>query len=122
MENDGFFNEFMTNAIEETDSITNENYYNAIQEAFDAREMFLIFFDKIANKLKKFRKDELAVDYNKELEENEKSLLEGDFMDENEKILSTGTFTQPIWERTKFVNNQTPIFQLIIKIRFYKKV
>ena len=111
MENDGFFNEFMIGKIEANDSISDgDKYYEAIQNAFDAKEMFLIFFDKIANKLKAFRKDEMAVDYNRELEENEKSLLEGDFMDENEKILSNGTFTQPIWERTNFVNNQTPSF------------
>lgn len=77
-------------------------YATALGEAEEARDEYIFFFDQIAHRLREYKKEEYSTDYYEEEEENEKSLLEGDFMDDNEKILATNNFAMPIWDRTNF--------------------
>jgi hypothetical protein len=77
-------------------------YKEALNIAEDARDNYIFFFDEIAKELREHTKEEYSTDYYKDEEENEKSLLEGDFMDDNEKILATNNFAMPIWNRTTF--------------------
>jgi hypothetical protein len=100
LNSNGNFNKYMSDKLKE--DITISIFNTAVKDAFNAKEAFIFFFDEIANKLREYKKDESAVDYYKEMEENEKSLLEGDFMDENETILARGNRAMPIWDRTLF--------------------
>ena len=78
------------------------DYYTALGKAEEARDEYIFFFDEIAHRLREYKKEEYSTDYYEEEEENEKSLLEGDFMDDNEKIMATNNFAMPIWDRTTF--------------------
>ena len=84
------------------DQIVGELYATALGEAEEARDEYIFFFDQIAHRLREYKKEEYSTDYYEEEEENEKSLLEGDFMDDNEKIMATNNFAMPIWDRTTF--------------------
>ena len=77
-------------------------YATALEKAEEARDEYIFFFDQIAHRLREYKKEEYSTDYYEEEEENEKSLLEGDFMDDNEKIMATNNFAMPIWDRTTF--------------------
>ena len=79
-----------------------DGYKKALAMAEGAKDDYIFFFDEIAHRLREFRKEEYKTNYYEDEEENEKSLLEGDFMDDNEKILATNNFTMPIWDRTTF--------------------
>tara|TARA_B100000795_G_scaffold269545_2_gene259260 strand:- start:3702 stop:6902 length:3201 start_codon:yes stop_codon:yes gene_type:complete len=98
------FKEYMALQMEEIDE---NDIKTALDDAFKAKEEFIFFFDEIANKLREYKKDESALDYYKEEEENEKSLLEGDFMDETETVLAQGNIAMPLWERTTFKPGST---------------
>jgi len=82
--------------------IDGELYEKAFTHAEDARDGYIFFFDQIAHRLREYKKEEYSTDYYEEEEENEKSLLEGDFMDDNEKIMAANNFAMPIWDRTTF--------------------
>jgi len=94
------FAEYIEDNIETTN--LSEKYKEALTLAEDARDGYIFFFDEIAQRLREYKKEEYSTDYYKDEEENEKSLLEGDFMDDNEKILATNNFSMPIWDRTDF--------------------
>lgn len=84
MLNNGYFNEYIS------EELNNFSYYDtiyqeALDEAYDAKEMYLIFFDEISNKLKKYKKEEFDQDYYDE--DEGKDFLEGGIMDDNETIL-----------------------------------
>jgi len=94
------FAEYIENEI--NDPIVDNDYANALEKAEEARDEYIFFFDQIAHRLREYKKEEYSTDYYEEEEENEKSLLEGDFMDDNEKIMATNNFAMPIWDRTTF--------------------
>lgn len=99
MSENAVFSEFIDNNIN-IDLST--KYKDALKLAESAKDDYIFFFDEIAHRLREFRKDEYKTNYYEDGEENEKSLLEGNFMDDNEKILATNNFTMPIWDRTTF--------------------
>ena len=94
------FAEYIGNKI--NDPIVDNDYATALGKAEKARDEYIFFFDQIAHRLREYKKEEYSTDYYEEEEENEKSLLEGDFMDDNEKIMATNNFAMPIWDRTTF--------------------
>jgi len=117
MQEDALFNYNLTKEWEEkfsNETKFNKNlgknvdnpYFYVLMGAYYAKEAYLIFFNDIADKLRDYRKDEYSTNYYEEEEENQASLLEGNFMNEDEKILANGNAAQPIWNRTTFVRNQ----------------
>lgn len=100
MSENAVFSEYIDDKIDI--EIISEKYGEALNIAEGARDDYIFFFDEIAHRLREFRKEEYKTNYYEDEEENEKSLLEGDFMDDNEKILATNNFTMPIWDRTTF--------------------
>ncbi len=99
MSENAVFSEYIDDNIDIELSTT---YKDALKQAEGAKDDYIFFFDEIAHRLREFRKEEYKTNYYEDEEENEKSLLEGDFMDDNEKILATNNFTMPIWDRTTF--------------------
>ena len=99
MSENAVFSEYIDDNI---DTDLSAKYKQALKLAEGAKDDYIFFFDEIAHRLREFKKEEYKTNYYEDEEENEKSLLEGDFMDDNEKILATNNFSMPIWDRTTF--------------------